>query len=102
MVLKTFPFPVPPPSLDDLYERFERAVTPRTKVILLCQITNLTGQIFPTREICRMARARGIKTIAWFNSATPLKSGWAWGQHYLENGIAAFEAEVGKGHLYVF
>ena len=56
-------FPVPPPSQQYLADMFEKAITPRTKVILLCQITNLTGQIFPTREICRMARARGIKTI---------------------------------------
>ena len=56
-------FPVPPPSQQYLADMFAQAVTPRTKVILLCQITNLTGQIFPTREICRMARARGIKTI---------------------------------------
>ena len=38
-------------------------MTPRTKVIHVCHITNLTGQIFPVRDICRMARARGIKTI---------------------------------------
>jgi isopenicillin-N epimerase len=63
VVLKTIPFPVPPPSLDDLYERFERAVTPRTKVILVCHITNLTGQIFPVKRICRMARERGIEVI---------------------------------------
>jgi selenocysteine lyase/cysteine desulfurase len=63
VVLKTFPFPVPPPSLDDLYQRFERAVTPRTKVILVCHITNLTGQIFPVGSICRMARERGIEAI---------------------------------------
>jgi len=63
IVLKTFPFPTPPPSLEDLAERFERAVTPRTRVILLCHITNLTGQIFPVRQICRMARERGIEAI---------------------------------------
>ncbi|HMG33654.1 MAG TPA: aminotransferase class V-fold PLP-dependent enzyme [Blastocatellia bacterium] len=56
-------FPVPPPSMDDLYKRFEAAITPRTRVIHLCHITNLTGQIFPVREICRMGRARGIEVI---------------------------------------
>ena len=56
----------------------------------------------PTFRLGPAATSRGIKTIAWFNTPTPLRSGWAWGQHYLENGIAAFEAEVGKGHLYVF
>jgi selenocysteine lyase/cysteine desulfurase len=63
IVMKTFPFPTPPPSLEDLAERFERAVSPRTRVILVCHITNLTGQIFPVRSICRMARERGIEVI---------------------------------------
>src|SRR5215468_4804991 len=61
--LKTISFPVPPPSMDDLYERFERAITPRTRAILVCHITNLTGQIFPVKHICRMARERGIEAI---------------------------------------
>ena len=63
IVLKTIPFPLPPPSLDDLAERFERAITPRTKVILVCHITNLTGQVFPVKRICGMARERGIEAI---------------------------------------
>ena len=63
IVLKQISFPVPPPDQADLFRRFEQAVTPRTKVIHVCHITNLTGQIFPVRDICRMARARGIKTI---------------------------------------
>ena len=63
IVLKTISFPVPPPSMDDLYQRFERAVTPKTKLILVCHITNRTGQIFPVRRICDMAHARGITVI---------------------------------------
>jgi selenocysteine lyase/cysteine desulfurase len=63
IVLKTISFPVPPPSMDDLYQRFERAITPKTKLILFCHITNRTGQIFPVQKICRMARERGIPTI---------------------------------------
>ncbi len=63
IVLKMISFPTPPPSLDDLAERFEKAITPRTKVIHFCHITNLTGQIFPVAKICRMARARGIEAI---------------------------------------
>jgi selenocysteine lyase/cysteine desulfurase len=57
-------FPVPPPGgLGELKSRLEQAITPKTKVIHFCHITNLTGQIFPVRDIARMARARGIKTI---------------------------------------
>jgi len=63
IILKTISFPVPPPSMDDLYQRFEKAVTPRTKLILVCHITNRTGQIFPIRKICDMAHSRGIPVI---------------------------------------
>lgn len=63
IVLKQISFPVPPPSMHDLLDRFERAITPRTRVIHCCHITNLTGQIFPVREIVRMARAHGIEVI---------------------------------------
>lgn len=55
-------FPVPT-TADDLYARFEKAITPKTKVLHFCHITNLTGQLFPVQRICRMARARGITTI---------------------------------------
>ena len=63
IVLKTISFPTPPPSLEDLAERIERAITPRTRVIHFCHITNLTGQIFPVQRICQMARSRGIEAI---------------------------------------
>lgn len=63
IVLKTFPFSVPPTGWDDLAARFEQAVTPRTKAILMCHTTYTTGQIFPVKRICDMARARGIDTI---------------------------------------
>jgi selenocysteine lyase/cysteine desulfurase len=55
-------FPVPT-TQDDLYERFERAITPRTRVLHFCHITNLTGQLFPVQRLSRLARSRGILTI---------------------------------------
>jgi isopenicillin-N epimerase len=63
IVLKQITFPVPPPSQDDLANRIEQAITPRTKVIHICHITNLTGQIFPVKKICQLGRARGIEVI---------------------------------------
>jgi selenocysteine lyase/cysteine desulfurase len=63
IVLKQITFPVPPPSMDDLVRRFAEAITPRTKVIHVCHITNLTGQIFPVRRIVQLARPRGIEVI---------------------------------------
>jgi hypothetical protein len=43
-----------------------------------------------------------IKPLMWFESATPLRSGWAWGQSYLQDGVTAFEASIGKGKLFAF
>jgi hypothetical protein len=43
-----------------------------------------------------------VKPLAWFATAQPLRSGWAWGQTYLEGGIAAAEARVGRGTLYLY
>jgi isopenicillin-N epimerase len=56
-------FPVPTTNISELKDRIEKAITPQTRVIHFCHITNLTGQLFPVRDIARMARARGIKTI---------------------------------------
>ncbi len=63
IVLKTISFPTPPQNLEELAHLFEKNITPRTKVILVCHMTNLTGQIFPIRTICRMGRERGIEVI---------------------------------------
>ena len=55
-------FPVPA-TQDDLYQRFEKAITPRTKVFHFCHITNLTAQLFPVQRLSRLARSKGIVTI---------------------------------------
>ncbi len=43
-----------------------------------------------------------VKSIAWFDTKAPLRSGWAWGQQYLENGIVAVEVRIGKGKAILF
>jgi hypothetical protein len=40
--------------------------------------------------------------LAWFATTSTLRSGWAFGQSYLQDGVAAFEANVGKGKLFVY
>jgi len=55
-------FPVPT-TQDDLYQRFEKAITPRTKVFHFCHMTNLTAQLFPVQRLSRLARSKGIVTI---------------------------------------
>ena len=63
IVLKQVSFKVPPPSDEYLVEQFRQAITPRTRVIEVTHITNLTGQIMPVREIVRMARPLGIEVF---------------------------------------
>jgi hypothetical protein len=48
------------------------------------------------------AGIRGSKPVAWFSSDKPLRSGWAWGQEYLQNGIAVIDSAAGKGKLLLF
>lgn len=61
--VKMFPFRYPPKNTKELADAFKKNITPRTKLIEVCHITNLTGQIFPIREICQMARKRGIEVV---------------------------------------
>jgi isopenicillin-N epimerase len=55
-------FPCPTTQVD-LFQRFEKAITPQTKVLHFCHITNQSGQLFPVRDLSRLARQRGITTI---------------------------------------
>ena len=63
IVLKQISFPLPSPGMDELVKRFEQAITPKTKLMLCCHITNLSGQIFPVKRIAALAHARGIPLI---------------------------------------
>ena len=63
IVLRTVPYPTPPEDLSELTAILERAITPRTKLLLICHTTYTTGQIFPVGEICRMARRHGVETL---------------------------------------
>ncbi|HEX8246413.1 MAG TPA: M14 metallopeptidase family protein [Longimicrobium sp.] len=48
------------------------------------------------------AAAKGVRRIAWYDSERPLRSGWAWGQQHLANNVAAAQADVGRGRLFLF
>jgi hypothetical protein len=56
----------------------------------------------PVFKLDADADSKGVKRLAWFDTDKPLHSGWAWGQAYLKDGVAAFVAPVGAGKLYAF
>ena len=45
---------------------------------------------------------KSLRRVAWYDSKTPLRSGWALGQEYLENGVAIVDAKIGNGRLTMF
>ena len=63
VVVKQVSFKVPPPSQDYLVDVFRKAITPKTRLIEVTHITNLTGQIFPVREIVEMAREHNVEVF---------------------------------------
>jgi isopenicillin-N epimerase len=63
IVVKTVSFPLPLTDPQVLVRRIQEQITPRTKVIELTHITNLSGQILPIRDVVRLARPRGIQVF---------------------------------------
>jgi len=63
LVLKMIKVPIAPDHLDDITVEFEKAITPKTRIILISHVINITGQIMPVKSICQLARSRGVEVI---------------------------------------
>ncbi|MEX2526270.1 MAG: aminotransferase class V-fold PLP-dependent enzyme [Gemmatimonadota bacterium] len=63
VVLKQIQLPIPAEDPGEVVRRFQEAITPRTRLILVSHMINITGQILPVREVVAMAREHGIPTI---------------------------------------
>ncbi|MEZ6243942.1 MAG: aminotransferase class V-fold PLP-dependent enzyme [Phycisphaerales bacterium] len=61
--LNQFKIPVPCEDDDEIVRLFESNITARTKLILMCHMINLTGQILPVAKVVKMARGYGIPVI---------------------------------------
>jgi selenocysteine lyase/cysteine desulfurase len=97
-------FPVPPKSMDVLAERLLSSITPATRVLHFCHITNLTGQIFPVSKIADEARRRGIKTVvdgAHAFAHFPFKASDLGCDYYGTSLHKWLLAPIGTGFLYV-
>ena len=57
--LNLIKIPIPPKNINEITAAFERAITPRTRLIQIAHQINITGQITPVKAVCEMARARG-------------------------------------------
>lgn len=61
--LTQFSLPIPAEDADEVVRLFESHITPRTRLILMCHMINITGQILPVKQVVQMARAKGIPVI---------------------------------------
>ena len=104
IVVKQVSFKVPPPSDDYLLNQFKAAITPRTKVIEVTHVTNLTGQIMPVRRIVEMATPLGIQVFvdgAHAFAHFPFKRDELKCDYYGTSLHKWLLAPVGTGFLYV-
>ena len=63
IVMRQIKVPVPAEDPAEVVRLFEEAITPKTRLILMCHMINLTGQILPVRDIVSMARRHDIPVI---------------------------------------
>jgi isopenicillin-N epimerase len=63
VVLKQVMVPVPSEDPAEIVRIFEEAITSRTRMILICDMINLTGQVFPVRALADLGRRRNIPVI---------------------------------------
>ncbi len=53
----------PHPGHDYYADAFTRAITPRTKVLCFTHLSSTVGDLMPAKELCRIARERGVLTL---------------------------------------
>ena len=63
IVLKQISLPVPAEDPAEIVRLFERAITPRTRIVHMCHMINLSGQILPVRQVADMVHARGLPLV---------------------------------------
>jgi selenocysteine lyase/cysteine desulfurase len=55
--------PMHPKSDDEIFAVYENAITPKTRLLMVCHMVNITGQILPVRKIVDMAHRRGVQVM---------------------------------------
>jgi selenocysteine lyase/cysteine desulfurase len=63
MVNRYVDIPVDPKSDDEVVQVYANALTPRTKLLMIPHMVNITGHILPVAKICDMAHARGVPVM---------------------------------------
>ena len=63
IVCKRVSLPNHPKNDEEIVDLYASAITDKTRLLMVCHIVNITGQILPIRKICDMAHARGVEVM---------------------------------------
>ena len=63
VVIDRFRVPLPPKDMGEILESFRESLKPGTRMVLVSHMTFPNGQIMPVKEICRIARERGVLSV---------------------------------------
>ncbi len=63
VVNKVISIPNNPTSDEELVQLYANAITPKTKLLMVCHMVNITGQIMPVQKIADMAHSKGVQVL---------------------------------------
>jgi selenocysteine lyase/cysteine desulfurase len=63
VVNRVLSLPADPKSDDEIVQLYANAITPKTRLLMMCHLVNITGHVLPVRAVCDMARARGVDVM---------------------------------------
>ncbi len=63
IVNKIVSVPLHPKSDEEIVSLYEKAITPNTKLLMICHMINITGHILPVKKICDMAHKKGVEVM---------------------------------------
>ena len=63
VVTREVSVPNHPQSDEEIVDLYASQITPQTRLLMVCHMINITGQILPIRKICDMAHARGVEVM---------------------------------------
>lgn len=63
MVNKVLSIPNHPVNDDEIVQLYANAITPKTRLIMVSQMINITGHILPVQKICDMAHSKGVEVM---------------------------------------
>ncbi|MEL6674519.1 MAG: aminotransferase class V-fold PLP-dependent enzyme [Bacteroidota bacterium] len=55
--------PMDPKTDEEVVAAYEKALTPNTRLLMICHLINITGHVLPVRKICDMAHAKGVEVM---------------------------------------